>query len=281
MLRRNTDLAKNTKIPEHIKDDPQLFGRFKVSLGEALSTSMDESEWKKFAMRYGLASQITDHPRFLRSLNWDDSDHEGHVLDLVEYLSYSNVPALLELFELTATQRAMRQSDSEILDIWEDKSDPVITALSHSLDEVKAVKQVVDLKRYIERVENSLPSDPHQAIGATKELLEATMRTILDRLGVDGVEKFDFPKLTNTCFSELDLTQQNPPTSKSEAHIRRISSNAKKMIETANDLRNLAGTGHGHIVGKEESLSADDASLVASSGLILAAWLLRHADHLT
>lgn len=271
-------LAKTTEIPEHIEDDPDLLGRFKVSLGEALSNSMDESEWKKFAMRYGLNSQIIDHPRFLRSLNWGDTDHEGHVLDLVEYLSYSNLPALLDLFDRPAVQRSLRRVDSDILDIWENKADPVITALSHSLDEVNAVKEVVDLKQYINRIENSLPSDPHQAIGATKELLEATMRTILDKRGIEGIDKFDFPKLTNTCFAELGLSQQTPPASKSEGHIRKISSNAKKMIETANELRNLAGTGHGHVVGKEEELSADDASLVASSGLILAAWLLRHAE---
>jgi hypothetical protein len=50
------------------------------------------------------------------------------------------------------------------------------------------------------------------------------------------------------------------------------------MIETANELRNLTGTGHRHVVGTEEDLSVDDASLVASSGLILAAWLLKKAD---
>ncbi len=200
------------------------------------------------------------------------------MLDLVEHLSYSNVPALLELFDRPNVQRAIRRVDHDIMDIWQDKADPVVSALSHSLNEVKAVKEVVDLKQYISRIETSLPSDPHQAVGATKELLEATMRTILDRKGVVGVEKFDFPKLTNTCFSELGLTPQNPPNNKSEGYIRKISSNAKKMIETANELRNLAGTGHGHVVGKEEALSADDAGLVASSGLILAAWLLRHAE---
>ena len=200
------------------------------------------------------------------------------MLDLVEYLSYSNVPALLDLIDRPAVQRALRRVDSEILDIWEEKTDPVITALSHSLEEVNAVKEVVDLRKYIERVGNALPADPYLAIGATKELLEATMRTILDRKGIVDVHKLDFPKLTNACFLELGLIDQNPPATKSEGHIRKISSNAKKMIETANELRNLAGTGHGHVVGKEEHLSSDDASLVASSGLILAAWLLRHAE---
>ncbi|MBL4795963.1 MAG: abortive infection family protein [Oleispira sp.] len=271
-------MAKLVAVPDHIQDDPDLYGRFKISISEALSSSMDESDWKKFAIRYGLTSHITDHPRFLRSLSWGDPDYDGHVLDLVEHLSDRNMPALLDLFERSAVQRALRKIDDELLDIWNNKADPLVTALSHSLDEVNAVKDVVDLRQYIKRIEGSLPSDPHQAIGATKELLEATMRTILDKRGVENVHKYDFPKLTNTCFAELGLTQTNPPTNKSDGHIRKISSNAKKMIETANELRNLAGTGHGHVVGKEEHLSSDDASLVASSGLILAAWLLRHAE---
>ena len=48
------------------------------------------------------------------------------------------------------------------------------------------------------------------------------------------------------------------------------------MIETANELGNRAGTGHGRVVGNEPVVTAADASLVASAGLILAAWLLRH-----
>jgi len=48
------------------------------------------------------------------------------------------------------------------------------------------------------------------------------------------------------------------------------------MIEAANELRNLAGTGHGRVVGEAESVSEADANLVASSGLVLAAWLARH-----
>jgi hypothetical protein len=60
--------------------------------------------------------------------------------------------------------------------------------------------------------------------------------------------------------------------------LRKIASSAKTMIETANELRNLAGTGHGRVVGEVEDITADDASMVASSGYVLTAWLLRRAD---
>lgn len=268
---------KNPKIPDRIADDEDLLGRFKIALSEALAVSMDESEWKKLAVRYGLQDRILGHDRFLRSLQWSDPDHEGHVLDLVELLSYSNVPALLDLVERPIVKRALKKRDPEILDIWENEADPVVTALSHSLAEVAAVSSVIDLKNHIDRIEKALPGDPYLAVGATKDLLEAAMRTILTNRGHSDVKSLLFPDLTTACFHELGLSQQNPPATKGEGYIRKISSTAKTMITTANELRNLTGTGHGHVVGTEEELSAEDASLVASSGLILAAWLLKKA----
>ncbi|MDO6758103.1 abortive infection family protein [Phaeobacter inhibens] len=268
---------KNQKIPDHIADDDGLFGRFKIALSEALAVSMDESEWKKFAVRYGLRDRIIGHERFIRSLQWGDADHEGHVLDLIEQMSYSNVPAFLDLVERPNVKRALKRKDPEIFDIWQHDVDPVVTALSHSLGEVAAVSSVIDLKTHIERIEKALPDDPYLAVGATKDLLEAAMRTILTNRGHTDVRKLHFPELTSTCFNELGLSPQTPPASKGEGHIRKISSNARKMIETANELRNLTGTGHGHVVGTEEELSVEDASLVASNGLILAAWILKKA----
>lgn len=268
---------KNARIPDRIADDEALFGRFKVALSEALAASMDESEWKKFAVLYGLQDRIMGHERFIRSLQWDDQDHEGHVLDLIEQLSYSNVTALLDLIQRPIVKQAIKRKDPEILDIWENDVDAVIIALSHSLEEVEAVSSVIDLKTHIKRIERALPGDPYLAVGATKDLLEAAMRTILTNRGHVDVKKLLFPELTTTCFNELGMNPQTPPASKGEGHIRKISSNASKMIETANELRNLTGTGHGHVVGTEEDLSVEDASLVASSGLILAAWLLKKA----
>ena len=56
-----------------------------------------------------------------------------------------------------------------------------------------------------------------------------------------------------------------------ERHWRKIASSAQRMIETANELRNRAGTGHVRVVGEEPVVTGADASLVESAGLILAA----------
>lgn len=269
---------KNSVIPDRIADDEDLLGRLKIALAEALAAGMDESEWKKLAIRYGLQDQILEHSRFIRSLKWGDQDYEGYVIDLVEFLIQSNSPALPDLLERPIIQRGLRKREPEIMEILENDADPVITALSHSLGEVAAVSSVIDLRSHIDRIEKALPGDPYLAVGATKDLLEAAMRTILTNRGHSDVKSLLFPDLTTACFHELGLSQQTPPATKGEGYIRKISSTAKTMITTANELRNLTGTGHGHVVGTEEELSAEDASLVASSGLILAAWLLKKAD---
>jgi hypothetical protein len=63
-----------------------LQNRFIVALADALSARMNESDWKRFAALHGLTSEIEGHPRFLRSLQWDDPDYAGHVLSLVQDL---------------------------------------------------------------------------------------------------------------------------------------------------------------------------------------------------
>lgn len=267
---------RRPQLPESITDDPDLFGEFKVALSEAVASAMDESDWKKFAIRYGLDDEILEHSRFLRSMRWGDPDYEGHVLDLIDHLCSANVPAILHLFDEIPNIR--KNLGDHILAAWDGEVDPLVTALSHSLEELDGAKSVIDLGAYAARVEEALPSDPQQAIGATKDLLEAAMRTILDENNVPNIDKMDFPELTNTCFAELGLMSSTKPKNAAEGKIRKIADNAKKMILASNELRNLVGTGHGRVVGKEEELTADDASLVASNGMVLAAWLLRRAE---
>ena len=270
-----TKMSNNPQLPDAITDDPNVFGEFKVALSEAVASAMDESEWKKFAIRYGLTDEILEHPRFLRSMRWGDPDYEGHVLELIDHLCSTNIPAIYHLIsEIPDIRNNMGE---HILAAWDGNVDPLVTALSHSLEELDSAKTGIDLGAYAGRIENALPSDPQLAIGATKDLLEAAMRTILDESGVSNTNKMDFPELTKTCFSELGLMPSTKPKNEAEGKIRKIADIAKKMVLASNELRNLAGTGHGRVIGKEEELNADDANLIASIGMVLAAWILRRA----
>ena len=259
--------------------DDKTQGRFIIAVADVVSRVMDESEWKKFALAHGLQDRIVNHPRFLRSLQWGDPDHDGLVLDLVGRLYQDDEEAFMELFNKCDVKSSLSKTEPELLNWWNSTSDPLVTAIAKGLEEVEAVRNVIDLGQYSARVQDALPHDPHQAIGATKDMVEAAMKTILDNRGVTGVDQLDFPALTTRCFSELGLTPNSQPTDDGERLVRKIASNAKKMLEAANELRNRAGTGHGRVIGKQADIETADASLAASVGLVLAAWLLHHESN--
>lgn len=165
-----------------------------------------------------------------------------------------------------------------IVELIRTQPDPLVSAIAFGLEQIDAVKEVIDLEQHSVRIRNNLSGDPSQAIEATKKMLEATMKTILRERGIEIEElnTFKFPVLTGRCFSELGLTGDSSPTTESEKYLLKIANNAKRMIITLNDFRNLAGIGHGHVVGAEPRVTEADANLVASTGFILAAWLARH-----
>lgn len=159
------------------------------------------------------------------------------------------------------------------------EEDPVLKALTHSVEEMEAADDV-SFKAHSARIRQSLPSDPEAAIGATKDLLEAVMRTILHRRGrdTDVVASYDFSKLMGECFHELGMNPSTSPSSPVEGQVRKFANQAKKMMEAANEFRNLAGTGHGRVAGSHPDVDPEDAAMVASSGLVLSAWLLRRSQ---
>ena len=166
-----------------------------------------------------------------------------------------------------------------IAKLMSDQADPLVAAVARGFAELDAVRQVtsIDLTKHMQRLRDALPNDPYQVIGTTKDMLEATIKTILHRRGHEEVDNIDFPQLTTRCLFVLGLRGKTPPRTEGERHLRKLASSAQKMIEAVNELRNCAGTGHGRVVGKEPEITEADASLVASTGLILAAWMLRHA----
>ena len=169
-----------------------------------------------------------------------------------------------------------------IAELIQSRFDPLVVAIvSVFEDDLEQVKQVssINLQQHSDRIKDALPENPDLAIGATKDMLEATMKTILHRRGqFDGSSQPRFPELMTQCFRELRLSADSPPVTDSERHVRKFASKAKQMIETVNEFRNFAGTGHGRVVGEEPNVTAADATLVALTGLNLAAWLLRRAE---
>lgn len=264
-----------SSIPQHVFDNDELMRQIVVAVGECVAADMDESAWRKFAILHNLAEQTVDRNRFIRSLQWGDADHEGMVIEFIDHVFPANPKAFFVLFNRPGVQDRLQQKHPEILAAWNAQEDPLVDAIAHGVSEIDAVASVIDLSEYRNRIHAALPGDPRLAIGAAKDMLEATMRTIMDLRAKPQDKHIDFPALVTRCMTELGLTPNTRPADDAEKHVRKIANAAKSMIESANEFRNSAGTGHGRSIGSEPDVTVDDASLVASSAFILAAWLLR------
>ena len=204
-------------------------------------------------------------------IDWYESRLKGKTLNETPEFDRITIP-------VEDWQQGPTHVNTIIAKLLETETDPLVAAISRGFEELDMVQQIasVDLSQHVHRIRAALPDDPQQAIGATKEMLESTMKTILVRRKCKIEDNIKFPQLTNRCLNELGLVKSSHPTTKSERYLRKISSSAREIIQAINEYRSHAGTGHGRAVGSEPVVTAPDASLAASAGLILAAWLLRH-----
>lgn len=137
------------------------------------------------------------------------------------------------------------------------------------------------LHKYIERINASVENDPSLAIGSTKELIESTLKIILDGCSYPYDNKDDIPKLLKKVQTVLKLVPDDVHDSKKGAEtIKKVLSNLSSVVVGTAELRNLYGSGHGR--GQKQKLqgiTSRHAKLVISSGTALCMFLLETYEH--
>ena len=101
------------------------------------------------------------------------------------------------------------------------------------------------LQQYLKRLDRDINSDPAAAIGASKELAESLMKTILDDYGVE-YQGDDLPKLYRKVKLELRLQASAVPGDRpgSEAAAKTMQA-LTTTINSIAEFRNQVGSGHG------------------------------------
>lgn len=133
---------------------------------------------------------------------------------------------------------------------------------------------------YIDRINASIETDPSLAIGSTKELIEATLKTILNGYKEDYDEKKDdIPKLLKQVQKLLELAPEEVDNAKKGADIiKKILNNLSSVAVGIAELRNLYGSGHGR--GQQpKGLTARHAKLVVGAGTTLCSFLLKTYEY--
>ena len=129
-------------------------------------------------------------------------------------------------------------------------------------------------QEYVDRIRKSVDEDTSLAIGSTKELVEATLKTILDRLEIGFDKNDDIPKLLKNVQKALELVPDEVDESKKGSEIIKVLlNNLGQVVIKIAELRNLYGTGHGKEY-KRNGLNERHAKLVVGAGVTLSAFLL-------
>ena len=207
--------------------------------------------------------------RFYAAVNWHDPDETRRVLNVYE-------DALLHLNE------SDEKIQGELIkclerDGYQFIHDRIVSAPLKVSPESFSIGKIDTrhLHQYLERINAAADSDPALAIGSTKELIEATLKTVLEQMAVSYDDKReDVPALLRKVQKALDLVPSEVDESKRGAEtIKKILSNLGAVAVGVAELRNLYGTGHGK-ASATRGLSSRHARLVATSGAALCQFLL-------
>lgn len=159
---------------------------------------------------------------------------------------------------------------------WKDSAIVAVSA-SARLADTKAIANVYDLlhlSEHIQRIERSLDTDPRQAIGSAKEMVETVAKTILTKRGIPYSRGDDILELGKAVFKVLKQVPDDvPEAAKGAAIIKRTLNNLMTMVQGLAELRGFYGTGHGQD-GKAKGLGVRHAKLaVGAAATLVTYWL--------
>lgn len=158
----------------------------------------------------------------------------------------------------------------------------VIVGQVANFDNLQNATDLLDkthFQEHIDRIQKSISTDPSLAIGSTKELVEATLKTILIHLDIEMDKNDDVPKLLKKVQKGLDIVPDNIDDAiKGAEMIKILLSNLGSVVIKLTELRNLYGTGHGK-EKKRNGLSERHARLAVGAGITLCTFLLETFEY--
>lgn len=223
--------------------------------------------------RRGLVEQ------YYRGIDWSSARDVRRVLRVYESLindlsdRLTNDPQWLEGAQMLANLTRTLASDGFVFA----KEKLVSVSGRQHLDGVSdaiAKLDAPELQRQIQRLRDSLESDPALAIGTAKELVESACKTILEERGIEIDAEWDLTRLGKEARECLQLLPSDVPESAKGAEtIRKLLGNLGVVVHSLAEVRNLYGTGHGK-TAKRQALQPRHAKLAVGAAATLATFLL-------
>ena len=120
------------------------------------------------------------------------------------------------------------------------------SAIAKTADDLKGKFSSEYMSQQIELMVSMQSTNPTNAIGLAKELIESCCKTILDELGIEWSKNDDVPQLTNKVMSALSLLPANiHETDQGADAIKAVLGNLRAIPTKLAEIRNPFGSGHG------------------------------------
>lgn len=177
---------------------------------------------------------------------------------------------------LAAIRTRLIERLDELQPVVERAAKPSLPTPIPSLDKITSMSSIADrdaLAHHARRIHQSLETDPAQAIGSSKELVETVAKHVLQHSGEDLRSYDTFPKLVKAAIKKLALESEPlPDAGKGAQAIAMLTGGLGQAAEAVATLRNLYGTGHGH--ARPSGAESRHARLIVGACTTLAAFLL-------
>ena len=132
----------------------------------------------------------------------------------------------------------------------------VSTVVQNTAEDLKGKFSSDYLSQQIDLMVSMQATNPTEAIGKAKELIESCCKTILDELGISWSKNDDVSQLSGKVLKELDLMPDNvQPFDPGADSIKAVLGNLRAIPSKLAELRNPYGSGHGKsasYIGLEE-----------------------------
>lgn len=121
-----------------------------------------------------------------------------------------------------------------------------IPATALALPRATLLEDRTALQDHLDSIDRNITIDPASSIASAKELVETTLKLILDKRSIAYTTGDDLPDLYKKVATELALTRDSVPDSaKGSAAAKKALSGLSTMVHALAELRNAIGRGHG------------------------------------
>ena len=162
-------------------------------------------------------------------------------------------PNCPEMYMLEAIQKIIRSEGYELFEIKRIANKPVfawreVGASQIIHEQTEALKQAFNseyLRTQINQMQKSVDSNPTDAIGKAKELIESCCKTILEESRVPIDEGWEIPRLLKETMTILDVLPSGLQNVTVDDAIKKLLGNLSQLPLQLATIRNKMGTGHG------------------------------------